>query len=408
MDAMEEAFQGLWKEIQKKGNFWTYGHAMDTALDYLAYRGKAYATSYGPAATDIIKPGHMTGEAWYDDDGWWNVAALKAYVLAPQLGWEKQQQAFLDFCLAKWERFNKYAPEIWTKPFCQSGTAPYSGLAPKYPGGVWNTGWQVPGHTLPPGQEFWGSSRTRPWSESGDRLGGFQNTVTNGLRFVTGQRFYMHKIPAETYTKDQRGFFLYWFSDPHEPLLNRSDSTDHGRNPATGQPRRHPAKGAVVRERVGQYADPSVEVVGYDPDMAWAGDQGILLGACIDFVTNNPDIPPTSIFLTTAKDIIAGVTSYLVDDKGILQHWPMGSSAPGGDDKDYVTGTGAFMRYLLYAYNNNADIKAMFAPGSDYAQFVKINANYEDTNYPSDTDPITPYVNRLARLLAGAVILGTG
>ncbi len=214
-----------------------------------------------------------------------------------------------------------------------------------------------------------------------DALCGVQNTVTNGLHLVLAAQ-----------AKDRQAFdreyeFLNrWFKEGKAvPLLKGVEGS-----------------GIVVRERVSEYLS-GESVYGFQENLIWAGDQGLILGGIVDrmnFVGR--DSGEYAGLFTLAKAILLGVQTFLTNADRILQPWTPGEPSPGWDDGDYRTGPAVFMRYLLYIHQSNADIRT-FLDGS-YSNFVGVNAKYVLENPSRD---IVGLVNDLAILVAAAAMLAS-
>jgi hypothetical protein len=414
-------FDQVWEKFQKTPSFWILGHSFDTMLDYLdiycANHPESDTIRY--AETAITRMNLATDEAWYDDDGWWTIAALKAYGLCDRLGWQKKKQEFLDICIAKWARFVDNAPTIWDR--CKPPYEPYD-LEPKHPGGVWNSGWMREGckpddkgnyrdqyNIIVP--SFWASCT--PYDDKGDKLGGFQNTVTNALYLVAAQRLYMTPDTQApyylTWANTEYGFLTDWFDDRDTPLLNSW---------AAPTPTEPLATAAVVRERVCRYENGTTPV-GFDPRQAWTGDQGIVLGALADRMRIGTPAEHDAC-LERAKQIIGGVRTYLTDGSGVLLNWPRIDlsqtpgkpkwlPAPGESAIAYCTGVGAFMRYFTYIYRTSPELKA-YCDSSGLTKFIfdmvpilDQSAAYAE-QCTSAAGRITPLLNSLALMIAGYVI----
>ena len=190
------------------------------------------------------------------------------------------------------------------------------------------------------------------------------------------------------------GFLNLWLSlddSNQESLLTRSAFPG---NPDT----------ALVRERVstfgvkddkGQYS----RICGYDPAQAWAGDQGLILGGLVDLIEMPGNVANSEDLLTWAKQIAAGVLAGAnsPQHRGILPAWITGQNQDPGD---YSTGIGVYMRYLLYVYQNNDDMR-MYLQNIGYPDFVRANA--EHVTLDSDSDMVT-LTNDLATLVAAIAI----
>lgn len=392
-------FEDTWNKFRSATQFWILGNAYDTILDYLdiylSKKNPKIAPSY--AKEGLFKAWTGIGEAWYDDDGWWIVAALKAFSLSEGFGWSKDdRQLFLNFALEKWERFNRYAPYVGRLCVVDRQFEAF------VPGGVWNSGWTT-GKTYEIDQRgvvcveggapaprpiptFWKDSFVNPASGA---LGGMQNSVTNLLYLIAASRLarlrpvpedgrqklvYQAQHEADLYcARSEFGFIDTWFGDPDTPLLNSANARDGSV---------HPQLGAIIRERVGSYWASMDEqgrlvpgqpvkkttVKGYKPDMSWMGDQGLLLGALDEYtrMPGNEGWPQDHCTLLIMQ-IIDGLTSalkdvpqdkpnpidcsYFSDGDGRFLNW-RGSGAPGDLPKAYCTGLGAFLRHLTAACRN--------------------------------------------------------
>jgi hypothetical protein len=324
-------------------NYWHLGNAFDTAIDYLIMnRSKAEAF-----AKAVINKYDLTSKTpwvcWYDDFGWWAVAAQRA--LEQHGLWSKEQI----------RRFEEIAVETWTK--MQPGLSVwdldqenFSSLKPYFDGGIWNYFWTT--------QKLSGVCQTPctpPDLSDNSFFCGRQNTVTNGLYLVaatmragdTGDLYYVEAATREW------DFLRNWFNFPGDSdnsLLYRLDSAEDGP--------------AVIRERVSTYAN-NDEDPKFSPDLIWAGDQGLILGGLLRFIDAVPTDPDDrQAKLNVAKRITDGVLEYLSDGARFFP-WSnvknpspdtIGGS-PDGDDSDYNAGIGVYMRYLLYAYQTNKEMR---------------------------------------------------
>lgn len=188
----------------------------------------------------------------------------------------------------------------------------------------------------------------------------------------------------------------------------------------------------LVRERPSVYADGS-DVEEYRERLIWAGDQGLILGGLVDFMIalGGPKNPKYHEFLGLTRQILDSVMDFLVTEnkQGDMQLLPYRDGdgcqsnddgecdpintdlhpcsplpdtssnppvpnpgvvpmcpkvppldpspnawgAPGRDAWDYNTGVGIYMNYLLYAFNNNTDLKAHILNDqkSSYITFLK-------------------------------------
>ena len=168
---------------------------------------------------------------------------------------------------------------------------------------------------------------------------------------------------------------------------------------------------AVVRERISCY-DSGVKLNSYRPDLAWAGDQGLIIGGLLERMEIVGKEDPTyPAMLTVVRQILAGTREYLAVDGRLLPWWPdpspgTGGRRPGGDPEDYRTGIGAYMRYLLHVHLlNHEDLTQDL---SVYHGFVYGNAQHV-LQSPSPTDGnvdavMVSLTNDLAILTAAMVM----
>jgi hypothetical protein len=316
------------------------------------------AAEFGPVALDRYA---ASKGSWYDDYAWWAISNLKAAQHEDLFG--DATDTFLESSLQCWQ---KMAPSmgVWERA---QAVPKFARLKPAVPGGVWN-------HNYDPSD----TGADNPLNPKGDVLAGYQNTVTNGLRLVLTARLTRYGPQAGSTYRDamesEYRFLQTWLTmnrPGFEPLLNVFDK----------------GKG-VVRERISAY-DSGLQLHGYRSNLAWAGDQGLIMGGMAERmkIVGKSD-PSYSAMLAVVRQILAGVPDYLAVDGLLLPWWPdpspgFGVSRPGGDPEDYRTGIAVFMRYLLALHQlNNEDLTADLAA---YRRFVAINAQHV-LNYPSVAD----------------------
>lgn len=374
------AAQGTFANLAKvfDGVYWRLGNTFDTTLDYFANVSSDEAAAFGQLALSRYKP---PPGAWWDDYGWWGVAALRAFQQEHWFGGRIVQ--FKQIASDCWTAMDDNAPYVWDRRPKPGGTDYFASLEPRFVGGVWNSNWSQ-------NTDNCQTDSCDPIKPCKGGLCGFQNTVTNGLYWTLAARlFTVFKQPPQLAAAAREHTFLkQWFdlTPSDDALLNSFGSGL-----------------AVVRERVSTYSSGG-PVAGYQSDMAWAGDQGVILGGLVDMMLvlgkSSPQYPE---LLATAKAILAGSKTYLAQD-GILQPWTPGMSPPGGDSDDYNTGVAAFYRYVLYAFQNNIDLTTyLMSPTSGYLEFVRDNAQHVVDN-PSPTDDLTGLTNDLARLVAAVAM----
>ena len=363
-------------------SFWKLGNTFDTMIDYLEVIDSSSANDVAQmvdtqltASLGCIKDGW--DGAWFDDFGWWSVAAQRAL----QKPFFKQDaatfQKIFDNC---WPRFTNNAPKVWARH--KPGT--FEEYGPAVDGGVWNAYWT-------------GTPSTYPGPKNGDpsngKLVGIQNTVTNALYLMAAQRNPNAKQAAES----EFNFLFTWLTTKLQtPYLWWNLGTQLG----------------LVRERVSGFAggkpsicrcppdpDPDPQP-GFQLDWAWTGDQGLMLGNFSDSMILQPSHRP--LLLDMAKRLIAGVYQRLFED-GTVQNWTTTGCVPDGDESDYQVGSGVFWRNLLYVWKNNSELQT-FLKQSDYQNMLR---NSADTAANSNTGEASfeELANQTAVLVAATAIL---
>jgi hypothetical protein len=369
--AARDAFDDCQRLFNASTNYWRLGNTFDTLIDYALY-DPSVAGELGAKAQQ--KYTAMGDASWFDDYGWWGIAAAKAYStrVLPSPEW---YSGLRDHC---WNRMRPGA-QVWAL----ADKTLFRDYAPRFDGGVWNSFWKPTA-----GAPEWANQC--PPCTPGYDLCGIQNTVTNGLFLILCARVSAAGGPAEAWNDAQREYrFLqdwFGFSDPQARLLKTVPN------------------GVLVRERVGSFANGTTKC-GFVPDFAWAGDQGLILGGLVDLMSRWQAHPAGyGPALNLAKQILSGVkTGGLFRPDGTLLPWT-GGDAPGGDNCDYLTGIGVFLRYLLYALRNNADLKPVIV--REYRDLVLENAMltpYDDAGCTKDSHTdhkMTVATNRLASLVA--------
>jgi hypothetical protein len=349
--------------------YWQLGHFFDTALDYFTVVSAASAAQFGKDACanfDAKTSGDQWPSYWYDDHGWWGIAALRASGHPDWFGsLVPKFQAIATRC---WTTMDTMAPTVWDRRPRPGGTDPFAALQPLFPGGVWNFEWTTDGSCDP---------------TSSDALCGIQNTVTNALYLIqAARRFEAYGDPTcRAAAGREYGFLDQWFhvAAPIDPLLNRS---------ASGS--------AIVRERVSSYRRGG-RAAGYVPDRAWSGDQGLIVGALLD---SAPIVGDDSTLVALAQAILAGTLEQF-GGGGVLAPWIPPSS---GWTDDYLTGPAAFFRYVLHAYATNATLRAwMSDESSGYPAFIDANAEHAASQPPGGD--MIDLTNALAALVVGIAFL---
>ena len=384
-------FDALQTEWQSYDVFWRLGHSFDTVIDYFAIVDKSEALTFAPTALAAFGRS-LSNACWYDDYGWWGIAALKASQHPDMFKADdtKYVPGFAAICNLCWDTMHYRGTAVWDNNQNDPTRAP---LRPRFDGGVWNCDWT--------GESMCGATNAPPElptnppdRDQGANLSGIQNTVTNGLYLVlasrlaevTGGGVYMEGAKSEF------GFLSQWFAAvPSDVALLQIPNGGIGK---------------LVRERVATYAGGTKAYVnGYVPELSWSGDQGIILGGLIDRMMivsadKNPQSPP---FLDACAILngVANVTNS--NSAGVLQPW---TSGDGGDPGDYATGMGVFMRYLLYADQRNVLGMRKITRGADYQKLIDANVQAVLNNKVphDDADLLTDLTNCLAILVAAIVM----
>lgn len=501
--AADEAFCQLEVDsFESTTAHWVSGHAFDTILDYFltSERGVATARDFAEIAINrwraaIAKPGEA---CWYDDFGWWTIAAQRA-AAHPEL-WRNADGTDVTVKLynydtdgnpvpsqtpttasalgelekirdSSWEGIDEPATQVFAdcvaEDFCGSK---FASLEPLYTGGVWNNRWskvawrsypkdspeyqQLSCHaqkgcdpTARPDPEYIGNAYNEE-NQDYFPLCGIQNTVTNGLHLIAANRLYRQFSEGRylAAAEAQLSYFEQWLEfdakvdDPQDALVGSTLGLRFDYRTEQG------SLAALVRERTSVYSDFAVKPAHRDPYwfpiLAWAGDQGLLLGGLVDSMARlDPSDPHYQRLLALAKDLLRGVRGYLVtedatsnpskSEPGWLLPWrndprtcsrndagettciPLRSGIamadvgvpPGNDRFDHDTGIAAFMRYLVYAYDTNADLRAFLQNETDYPTFLQSYASHVAQDPYARLclycdNPLMTDANRLAVLVA--------
>ena len=312
--------------------FWRCGNSFDTLIDYLDHVDDNAAGRVAAAVAANTR--HLTGDdydrMWFDDFGWWSVAAQRALTKGYFSARTDLFQSILDNC---WTRFSGNAPFVWER----RAPGRYDDCGPAIPGGVWNDYW-----TGTPVRKDWPGPRDGNPDAGQDTLDGIQNTVTNALYLLAAQRLSRRDNPsAAEAARAEHAFFMRWIADPDCPLLRPLD-TD--------------GTAGLMRERVGYLAGRN-PAPGFLPDWAWTGDQGLVLGALSDAaMASAPGFADAEE--AAIAHIAKGVPAELATG-GILQWSNDEASAPAGDACDYQTGTGVFWRNVLHVDATNPRAAAL-------------------------------------------------
>jgi hypothetical protein len=314
-------------DVYKFDDFWTRGNTFDALLHVYKsakerWRGDPRVSKMDTllravAIENIDYLGsRINADYWADDYGWWGIAALSARDYFKGRAEPELAAKYLKLARQCWDSMQKgYDKSPAAKP------VPY---------GCGNSN----------------GSRT-----------GTKNTVTNATLFLLSQRLYQIMTPdpvAVPYLQmayRQYNWFNNWFNLPGNDYFKTFQV-------------QLPPKG-LVQER--PIAPPDYEqqymVPQWEPGWVWTGDQGLLLGGLIEFLSiagSSADAAEFSEMLReTDADaealvtdlrqqislIMYGVSGLLVGADNVLREAPFNSSF-NDDPKDYVCGRGVLFRYI--------------------------------------------------------------
>jgi hypothetical protein len=354
--------------------YWPCGCILNSIIDFLSLAAPAGIVTYEDARAFLNKTAafyldnHKQG-VWYDDWCWWGISTAKIF--------DPKYDALFEPDKKLSENFYKICTQTFR--FMQSGDAPYSPSAPFYKGTmqaynfvveqakgypdwedlrraiepVWNLGcWQGP---MAPA-----SVNNSNYDPLTNTLGSFQDSVMNGLVYIFVQRT-LNKTGADGFelgtsadVENMTSFYKNWMSSavPAEKRIFNVLGSNHG----------------LFRERIGMYKD-GTTLMGFRQELAWAGDQGLMLGALTQLY-NRQTGSEQSGTLRLIESVVRGVLGAGLGAMGsydnVIMPWcniglsqtEQPGNAPGydashsGDNGDYFSGTGIFMRGLLEAMSN--------------------------------------------------------
>lgn len=348
----ETMFLSLFGTFKLWGNGWQVGNAFDTLTDYVFYFPDVETNQGEVVEAALERWKNIQGSmCWYDDWGWWGIASAKAFddKYANVFGWRRDE--FQQMAIDCWNIMHtgkpglpysyKGGPNVWENRDPPDYFTSGEGYAvPRFPGGVWQYDMFELPRTDPRD-----CSPSNPSNPMDCLLGPFQNTVMNGLYLVLALRLAQYKQGTGTVeaAKAEMGFLNKWFAlDGDDSLLQRFP---------------HPDKSTLVRERVSTYASTDGKIFpwvqGYHAVDQWGGDQGLVLGGLLDYLSVDPSDPMTQI---RALSIARGVFFHMSDELGV-RPYSVGFHDQNDPD-DYSCGSGVFWRYLLHGFNQNADLRS--------------------------------------------------
>jgi hypothetical protein len=343
-------FSSLLKTFKGWTNMWQIGNVFDTLTDYVV-RFPDAEPSPGAVAKAALDRWKNTEGCWYDDYGWWGIASAKAFddryasIFGPD---RRVFQAMATHC---WDVMHtgkpnkgafsyKGGPSVWANrdEGTQPGyfTSPDTWAEPRIAEGVWQ-------YDMFNYMRLEECSPSNPSDPNQVTLGPFQLTVMNGLYLVLALRLRLQGQGTGTdgAIKSEMGFLNAWFDlEKDESLLWRFSDN-----------------GLLVRERVATYqkcdaTNSYPPVQGYHADGAWGGDQGLILGGLLDYLSVEPSDP---VAQSRAISIARGVFSHMVDAQGVMPY-STGFDVHYDAD-DYSCGMGVFWRYLLWGFGQNAELR---------------------------------------------------
>jgi hypothetical protein len=358
----KETFDSLVRTVATyTENAWRVGNALDTMFDYMFYfpQENARVLAVAKLALSRWKSDDIQKTmCWYDDFAWWGIASAKAFDDRYAHVFDSYRSEFQALAMECWtvvhsgrpHKVYKYkgVPNVWENRDEGSDrgyfTRPDTWAEPRYQGGTWQ--YEMFKDARPEGECSYKNPGDPKDPEHG-YLGPFQLTLMQGLYMVLALRLRASGKGTEKAAEPVRGFLQNWFFDPVSPenklLWDLGDRAS-----------------VLVRERVSTYAprDPLrgdfPAVQGYEKEEAWSGDQGLILGALLDYLQlHGSDRDAQSLPLK----ITSGVLSRLVkssEDKVVV---PATSRLLNKDFEDYVCGSGVFWRYLLHGFDQNPALR---------------------------------------------------
>ena len=436
---------------------WYQGNALDTMIDYIAVtQNDALGVELGNEI-DLLWPGAIKEGRWFDDFGWWGIAILNAARNYKLLG----KTSVDDYRDKAYEMLDKmlYASQVWSlyqkhqsppyKSAVPCDTNRWSAYAPRFEGGVWNSLYGILDNC--PTEIDPSTGDSYPSGDPSDiYINPKQNTVTNGLHLVLSARYYRQFGDDKIFetANNEWSWFNNWISLPDIPVeqcLGMPNShCDDLFDANDVKPSLLDSNTKLIRERVGIFAlnegcyaiDPVYKCKSVNRDaMVWTGDQGLVIGGMVDLMDMEgaTDFPDSD----SVKQILDGVLDYLTQTQkgcpydslpeGVLRPWIYFNCWQEGCDgegfqldrtgENYKTGPGVFKRYLLYAYQNNEDLRDYIK--SNYRGVIFANASaVMDENYecgccnhsiaegsPYDICNLACQTNRLASLIMALAIL---
>jgi hypothetical protein len=392
-DQLTATFNGIDGKV-----FWRTGNTLDACVRFLVAAQQAWGPndsqvqdakknfqSLAQGSFQVFRDGYngdsgkgFTPGDWWDDYGWWGIAALSAYenfdaVFTPPVNpkpdcyaeGDVSKDCCLQFAVDSWTVMTVYA---WLK-----ANADNTGPKPTVAGGCWNN----------------------YYDEKDPDSGGVENTITNVLYLTLSARLYLATAGQEKWKAQNQEFLnsacasYRWFG---EWFINRGilDS----RSPMPDQLiywllERPVSSGSDFNQK----GKPP-----YTPKQKWSGDQGVFFGGLAgilqmqDAIADNPDIQALSADLQkagrkyTALEYAAYLLARLAQgsswlftyDPFVLHEAVFSSDLINSYSADYATGKGVLMRYI-------SEVKPVLDPTINFQQYIVDSAN-AIINHPATSE----------------------
>jgi hypothetical protein len=395
-------------------NYWMAGNVFDTTLDYMllalannlitpqqiqlimGYVAKnydlgyqTYNANYSYYTNDNGKRSGPTNPAaepkgwWYDDFAWWGIASSKVYLPQYQAIFNNYAGAFQQIATSCWNVMNNGftvdpnrpvqwgAPNVWAR--CDKSI--FQSVEPKVDGGVWQCDI---------------NSSYNPFTAN---LGPFQNTVVNALYLNLALRLFTPLHTVQEIAREYQFLITWCFGDniPPDQRLYYPLAVNSG----------------LILERIATYKNGQAvpPAAWRQVHAAWCGDQGLMLGAMVNYLNLQPGTQPAQNLIV---GILNGVTAAMQSNSILMPWYPLiNNPLESVDSADYASGVGVYMRYLLYAYKNNATVKRMVDLDTGGIKTMLINAANACVNFvfPKYGNGIFDLFNQLSILITAVYVL---
>lgn len=363
LEQAKTTFSTLLPIFKQPANAWQIGNVFDTLTDFVVRYPEVQSSPGEVVDAAFEQWGKVKGMCWYDDYGWWGIASAKAFEDKYAKIFDTHVNDFQQIATTDcWDTMHTGKPDTTNPPYKYKGgpmvwenrdegdqpgyfTAANTWAVPRFSGGVWQYDMFKLKRTNPPDCTPGSSNPSDP---NHCYLGPFQNTVMNALYLVLALRLALQDKGKGTHeaAQTEKAFLDAWFTlEGDESLLWRNAD-----------------ECALVRERVQTYAycEETKEyplVNGHNAKGAWCGDQGLILGGLLDYLTVGSVLPPDPSAQSRAIEIARAVlcTPEMVDSLGVMPYSPEFDDQ--GDPDDYSCGTGVFWRYLLRGFEQNPELR---------------------------------------------------